>query len=119
MNNQVLKIEIPKDKIFIRYLFILTNESYLFFVFNKQKEEIYLMNKNEFVFLKILEKKNFKNFIQYTTKELTKNHQDIFLLQQISLNDTKLIISNKLFSHKYDYYLYQLFNDIFQSDRDK
>ena len=114
MNNQQLEIEIPKDKIYIKYLFILTDETYMFFVFNKQQEEIYLINKDDFIFLKIIEKKNFKNFIQYTTKELTNNHQDILLLQPISLNDTKLIISNKLFSHKYDFYLYKLFNDIFK-----
>ena len=114
MNNQQLEIEIPKDKIYIKYLFILTDETYMFFVFNKQKEEIYLMNKDDFIFLKIIEKKNFKNFIQYTTKELTNNYQDILLLQPISLNDTKLIISNKLFSHNYDYLLYKLFDDIFK-----
>ena len=111
MNNQQLKIEIPKDKIYIKYLFILTEETYMFFIFNKQEEEIYLMNKDDFIFLKIIEKKNFKNFIQYTTKELTNDHQDILLLQP-NFENTKLIISNKLFSHKYDYYLYKLFFDI-------
>jgi hypothetical protein len=113
MNNQQLSIEIPKDKIYIKYLFILTEETYIFFVFNKQEEEIYLMNKNDFIFLKILEKKKFKNFIQYTTKELSNNRQDILLLQP-NFENTKLIISNQLFSHKYDFYLYKLFNDIFK-----
>jgi len=112
MNNQQLVNELPKDKIYIKYLFILTDETYIFFVFNKQQEEIYLLNKDEIIFLKIVEKKDFKNFIQYNTKELIGNHQDILFIKFINENDTKLIISNKLFSHKYDYYLYKLFFDI-------
>lgn len=103
----------PKE-ISIKYLFILTDEIYLFFISNqKDEEEIFLINKNELVFLKILQKKNFKNFIQYTTKELFNDKQDVLLLQP-DLNNTKLIIYNKSFSHKYDSYLYKLFFQIFK-----
>jgi|ETNmetMinimDraft_8_1059916.scaffolds.fasta_scaffold109523_2 hypothetical protein len=114
MNLQQLKREIPKDKIVIKYFFVITNESYVFFVFNKQQEEIYLLNKDEIIFLKIMEKKIFSNYTQYNTKELTHNHQDILFIKPINENDTKLIISNKLFSHKYDSYMYKLFHDIFK-----
>lgn len=110
MNNQQLKIKIPRDKIIIKYLFILNAETYVFFIFNKQKEEIYVLNKNDLVFLKILEKKKFKNFIHYTTKELN-NHISNFYLDP---NQLKLIVYNKGYLHKYDSYLYKLFFDIFK-----
>ena len=111
MNNQQLKNEIPKDKVIIKYLFILNEETYVFFIFNKQNEEIYVLNKNDLIFLKILEKKNFKNFIQYTTKELRNNHISVFYLDP---NESKLIVHNKGYLHKYDSYLYKLFFDIFK-----
>ncbi len=111
MNNQKLKNEIPKDKIIIQYLFILNEETYVFFIFNKQNEEIYVLNENEMIFLKILKKKNFKNFIEYTTKELINNHMNVFILDP---NKSKLIVNNKEYLHKYDSYLYKLFFDIFK-----
>lgn len=113
MNNQQLNIEIPKDKIYIKYLFILNDENYMFFIYNKSQEEIYLINKDDLFFFKILQKKQIQiNLIEYTTKESNENSEKIFL--QENLYNTKLIIRNKLFSHKYDFYLYKLFNDIFQ-----
>ena len=113
MNNQQLNIEIPKDKIYIKCLFILNDETYMFFIYNKSQEEIYLLNKDNLFFFKILQKKQIQiNLIEYTTKESNENSEKIFL--QENLYNTKLIIRNKLFSHKYDFYLYKLFNDIFQ-----
>ena len=63
------------------------------------------------IFLKILKKKNFKNFIEYTTKELINNHMNVFILDP---NKSKLIVNNKEYLHKYDSYLYKLFLFIFK-----
>ena len=62
-----LHLEIPKDKIYIKYLFILTDQTYLYFIFNKLQEEIYILNKDDLIFLKIINKKNskFYNRIYY------------------------------------------------------
>jgi hypothetical protein len=116
-NNQTIGLELPKDKTMIRYLFILNDDTYMYFVFNKQVEEIYLINKNEKIFFKILKKVGFKgNITQYITTEILlsddKKKNDVFFLQRIDMNVTKLIIGNKCFSNKYDLYLYKLFFEI-------
>jgi len=115
LNNQKITIELPKDKTIIKYLFILEADTYLYFVFNKQVEEIYLINTNEKIFFKILKKTQKDNITEYITTQILDDNKtqtnDIFYLQETN-DDTKFIIGNKTFSNKYDSDLYKLFFQI-------
>ena len=110
-----LRADLPKDKTIIKYLFILEVDTYLYFVFNKQVEEIYLINTNEKIFFKILKKTQKDNITEYITTQILDDNKtqtnDIFYLQETN-DDTKFIIGNKTFSNKYDSDLYKLFFQI-------
>lgn len=114
-NNGEINVELPKDKTIIEYLFILKEDIYLYFVFNKQVEEIYLIDKNNIKFYKILKKLKNGSITTYVTTQLYIEskplEKDIFYLQETS-EGTKFIIGNKTFSNKYDSDLYKLFFQI-------
>jgi len=112
LNNQTLQIELPKDKTIIKNLFILNDNFYVYFVLNKQVEEIYLLNENEMIYFRIISKEIIKdNLIKYTTVFFKENisNNNILYLKTYDIQDTKLIINNKSFSNIFDKNLYDLF----------